>query len=279
MEVQPKKLHINGAELTYIEQGSGDAVVFVHGALGDYRSWGMQVAVFAQRYRVIAYSRCLHWPNAWPESGHECAIEVHAADLIALINTLDLGSPFIVGSSYGALTALTMAATHPARARALVLGEPPLLPWLNATPEGAALYQAFQTNAWIPAREAFREGNPALGVKRFMNGVLGEGGFERMPEAAVARMMDNAPEFGVELETPPEVNFPHLTCAQVEKIASPVLLLTGEHSPQMFIEITDALERCLANVERVEIPDASHAMHGGNPEAYNQTVLEYLARH
>ena len=279
MDIRPKTVHVNGTDLAYIEQGSGDAVVFIHGALGDYRSWVMQRAAFAEHYRVIAYSRRLHWPNAWPEGGHECAIEVHAADLLALINTLDLGSPFIIGSSYGALTALTMATAHPARATALVLGEPPLTSWLSATQEGAALYQAFQTSAWIPAQLAFREENLELGVRRFMDGVLGEGGFDRMPESAIARMMDNAPEMAIHLETPYEVYMPHLTCAQVEKIASPVLLLTGANSPQMFIQITDALEQCLADVERAEVPDASHAMHLGNPEAYNQTVLDYLARH
>jgi non-heme chloroperoxidase len=279
MDIEPGVVHANGTDLTYVEIGSGDVVLLIHGTLTDYHSWGRQLAQLSARYRVIAYSRRLHWPNSWPVGGHECSVEVHAADLIALINALDLGSPFVVGSSYGALTALTMAATHPTRAKALVLGERPLLPWLNSTPEGASLLQTFQTNAWYPARDAFRNGDYALGARQFMDGVLGEGGFDQMPEPAVARMMDNAPAMGSELETPFEVYTPHLTCAQVEKIASPVLLVTGEHSPPLFIRITDALEHCLAAAERAVIPNATHVMHAGNPEAYNRTVLDFLARH
>jgi pimeloyl-ACP methyl ester carboxylesterase len=64
--LQPKRIEINGAELHYVEQGQGDSVVFVHGGLGDFRTWLPQVASFSGRYHAIAYSRRAHYPNAWP---------------------------------------------------------------------------------------------------------------------------------------------------------------------------------------------------------------------
>ena len=81
MDPQPSTVTVNGAELSYVERGSGDAVVFVHGSLGDYRAWGFQMEPFAQRYRAIAISRRRHWPNAWPEDNRECSVEVHAVTL------------------------------------------------------------------------------------------------------------------------------------------------------------------------------------------------------
>jgi pimeloyl-ACP methyl ester carboxylesterase len=46
----------------------------------------------------------------------------------------------------------------------------------------------------------------------------------------------------------------------------------------MFHLITDELERCLPDTERQTIPNASHAIHNGNPSAYNAAVLDFLAK-
>ena len=55
----------NGTRLTYRLIGDSGAapVVFVHGSLGDLRSWNGQETQFAQIYRVLVYSRRYHPPN------------------------------------------------------------------------------------------------------------------------------------------------------------------------------------------------------------------------
>lgn len=278
-DVQARAITVNDAELAWIEQGTGDPVILIHGSLGDYRSWNRQMDPFAQRYRVVAYSRRRHWPNAWPADGTICAAEVHAADLAALIETLGHGPAHLAGSSYGALTALVMAARRPELVRSLVLGEPPLLAWLAGLPEGSARYAAFLAQSWEPARRAFRNGDSLTGVRRFIDGVLGAGQFDRLSMTAQGGIMDNAPEFTLELETSPATYFSALKPADVVGLGIPTLLLTGERSPRMFHDVIDVLARTLPDCEQVEIPDASHSMHAGNPEAYNQTVLGFLARH
>lgn len=275
----PRTIEINGVELTHVEQGKGDPVLFVHGTLGDYRAWGYQMEPFSQRNRAIAYSRRRHWPNAWPDDAAECSAETHASDLAALIDALGYGPVHLVGSSYGALTALVLTVRRPELARSLVLGEPPLLPWLEGSPEGAARFAAFQTNSWHAAALALRHGDQPAGVRRFIDGVLGDGSFDRMSSAVQTRMMDNAPEFAVELETPPAIYYSTLKPDDVRTLGTPTLLLSGERSPRMFHDVITELARTLPASERAEIPDASHSMHAGNPEAYNGTVLAFLARH
>jgi len=46
-----------GVELHYVERGKGDAVIFIHGSLGDYSAWDGQLGPFAELYHAIAYSR------------------------------------------------------------------------------------------------------------------------------------------------------------------------------------------------------------------------------
>jgi hypothetical protein len=50
-------------ELHYFERGQGEPVVFVLGALDDYRAWNAQISPFAEHFRVIAYSRRYNFPN------------------------------------------------------------------------------------------------------------------------------------------------------------------------------------------------------------------------
>jgi pimeloyl-ACP methyl ester carboxylesterase len=123
--IRPRTMQVNGAELTYVKQGAGDAVVFVHGALGDYRDWLELLPVFAHQYRTIVYSRRRHWPNAWPDDDSSCEAPVRATDLAVLIDALEIAPAHVIGHSYGALTALLLAAEQPNQVRTLVLGEPP----------------------------------------------------------------------------------------------------------------------------------------------------------
>src|SRR5688572_31012941 len=48
-----KSIFINNDSLHYIEIGKGEPVIFIHGTLGDYRTWGFQIDTFAKNYRVI----------------------------------------------------------------------------------------------------------------------------------------------------------------------------------------------------------------------------------
>lgn len=274
-----RRVVIDGSELAYAVQGDGEALVLVHGSLGDLRAWIGQVGAFAGRYRVISLCRRYHWPNARPTPGDPYLIDRHVDDLAAFIVALGIAPALLVGSSYGALTALTLAATRPGLARALVLGEPPLFPWLRETAEGSALLAAFQTDAWDPAGEAARRGDNEAMVRLFIDGVAGPGTFARMPPPVRSAMLENAPAMVSEVQTPPGALYPGLTCEDVSGIDVPVLLVDGETSPRIFSVVQDLLASCLANVERVAIPGASHAMHAGNPDVYNEAVLAFLARH
>lgn len=274
---QPHSVLVNDTELTYVEQGHGDPIIFVHGTLGDYRTWSELLTPFAGRYRAITYSRRAHYPNAWPADYARCLPAVHAADLAALINALKLGSAHLFGHSYGALVALVLASQQPDLVRSLILGEPPLLSLLDATSEDRALVAAIEANERKPARHAFQEGNLETGVRVFLDSVIGAGAFEQVSPAERAQVMDNAAELRVELETPLETLVPTLSCEDVQRVHAPALLLSGELSPPVFHRITDELSRCLPVVERATILGVSHDL--WNPPVFTETVLGFLAKH
>jgi non-heme chloroperoxidase len=268
-------IEVNGARLEYIEAGRDEPLVFVHGSLEDLRIWRRQVELFSAHYRVVAYSRRFHHPNATPgDEGPEYTAGLHVDDLVGLIEKLDLGPAHLVTSSFGGCVALAMAARRPELVRSLVLAEPPLMPWLAHIPGGEALAAAFLTDAWEPAQRAFRKGDFEQGMRLFLDGVVGRGAFDRLSPSGQRLILDNAPE--MRAETLSRDLFPALSCQDVAALDRPVLLLNGELSPRLFHLINAELARCLPRATLVVIARTSHAIHVGNPQAYSAAVIGFL---
>lgn len=270
-------IQLNGTQLEYIERGEGDPVVLVHGTLGDYRSWDLQMDAFAESHRVISYSRRYHYPNQCVGDESDYSAVLHADDLAAFIAGLGLESAHVVGNSYGAYTSLLLAARHPERVRALVLGDPPVLPLLEHSPQGRAVRDDFLANVWAPAGEMLRQGRIEDGIRIFIDGVVEDGAFDRFPPEVQNLIMDNVCEFKAEVSSPNL--WTPITCEDVGRVATPTLLLTGDRSLRMLQLIVDELERCLPNNESVRVPETTHELSSENPEAYNEIVLRFLAKH
>src|SRR5437762_11632919 len=86
--VQPIDLRIadlGQVKLAYVEAGSGEPVVFVHGISTDYRAWNSQIGPFSGKYHVIAYSRRLAQPNQYPLDYEQSTIGINPADLVSMM--------------------------------------------------------------------------------------------------------------------------------------------------------------------------------------------------
>jgi pimeloyl-ACP methyl ester carboxylesterase len=159
----------DGIVLHYAEKGSGTPVVFGHGSLSEMTYWNDQVNAFASDYRSLAYSRRYDFPNHNPARPNYSAV-TDAEDLAAFIRTLHLGRVYLVGHSYGALTALYLAVRHPELIRAMVLAEPPAIPLLEdvSGPDRAQalrLYDDIQRRMVTPMRRDFRAGRTVFFAK------------------------------------------------------------------------------------------------------------------
>jgi pimeloyl-ACP methyl ester carboxylesterase len=270
-----KQVSVNGTQLAYVEAGQGDPVVFVHGGLQDYRFWNPHLPVFAKNYRVIAYSRQNHFPNATSKDAlPDGAADAHGEDLAAILAGLGVRRAHIVAQSAGAHAALFFAANHPEMVRTLVINEPPAAGLLAEVPGGADTLKQWGTR-FAPSREAFRKDEIDTGLRLFAEAVGGPGTYDRRSESDRMMMSDNALSAVADaITTRPR---PVFTCDMAKRISAPTLLTNGERSPEFFHRIVDELERCLPQRTRVKIPGSSHTVPGEAPQAYDEAALAFIA--
>lgn len=267
-----KGVFINGDSLHYIDIGKGEPVVFVHGALSDYRTWKAQVDSFAKNYRVIAYSRRYAWPNQktkMDSSKHSFAS--HAKDLAEFIKALKLEPVHLVGHSSGAYIALLTAIAHPELMRSLTLGEPPVMSLLPPPSPN-------DPNPFAKAAEAFANNEEEKAVSYFLEVVMGDSSyFSKLSQPDREIMMMNTQEARANITV--QNIMPLTTCDDLKKISCPVLLLGGDKSPPFLPLIINKMEPCLSNKEKATLHNTSHGLEYENPEEFNKVVLGFIDKY
>ena len=264
-------LHIKFVNRAVGTRRPGGNLIFVHGAVGDSRTWEAQVELFSRQYRVITYSRRWHYPNPAELNGMRYTAAVHLEDLLELME--DCGSAHLVGHSYGAALCAAAAGQRPDLVKSLVLAEPSLFSLLASNPSGAAVLTqaAAAITKIVPL---LHRGQSELALREFLNVILGPGGFDRLLGRARAVMLDNLHTLGPTIEGM-EADEP-FTVEQIARIAAPTMLLEGEQTPALFRLTVDELERGLPHAKRVSLPGVSHGLQLENPQAFNQAVLAFL---
>ncbi len=90
----------DGVELYYKDWGSGQPIVFHHGWPLSSDDWDSQMMFFLEHgYRVIAHDRRGHGRSMQTATGND--MDTYAADVAALVTTLDLRDAIHVGHSTG----------------------------------------------------------------------------------------------------------------------------------------------------------------------------------
>jgi pimeloyl-ACP methyl ester carboxylesterase len=115
---------MTGNELTLavLDEGEGPPVLFVHGFPDSSQLWRHQVPAFVDAgMRVIAPDLRGFGRSDRPEGIEDYAIARSFADMVALLDGLDIERAHVVGHDWGAGLAWTLAALAPERVERLVV--------------------------------------------------------------------------------------------------------------------------------------------------------------
>ena len=268
---------VGGLEFHFVEAGQGAPLVFVHGVLGDWRTWAPQWPAFTPHFRCISYSRRYSVPNHNPQPSPDHSALIEAEDLAALLRSWGAAPAVLVGSSYGAYTALALAVREPDLVRALVLLEPPMLRWAEFSAAGRAVREAFDRDVRLPARAAFERGDDASGVLLLTGGIVGQDIAARLPPEALARRMENARS--IRMLTLSSDEFPMIEPRAVRALQMPVALMAGQDTPAIHDVVFRELCAAMPQAEISRIPAAGHGAARDNPAEFNRVALDFLRRH
>jgi len=271
---EPIRLHVNGVNLAYIEQGHGAPLILLHGGIGDYSSWRPQLNAFSKHFRVIAYSRRFSFPNNNPSIPKNYSPWTDVQDLEALIRKLNLHNVRIVGQSAGAFVALAYASQHPSVVRGMVLSEPPAHQLIRNTSEGNAAYEHFISTVMAPAADSFKRRDVQNAMATFVNGMAATNRYDSLSIEARSELMRNARSVeALALSADP---FPALDRNQLSRLPVATLIVTGESTIEIHKLVDKELIRILPNVKSVIIPHAGHGSPRENSSAFNDAVLSFF---
>jgi len=251
-------------------EGRGDPLLLLNGIAMTAAAWQPVAVPLARDLRVI---RCdlrgqLMSPGAPPADA-----EGHVADVLGLLDLLDIGSTHVLATSFGAVVAVLLAARHPRRVRSLVL---------VAAADRFDGGMLDEVERWRAAcRDALTSGDKGRLVDVIHPTAFSEAfRREHARELAARRaQMDNLPDRwfedlealmasteGVDLER------------QLADVRCPTLVIAAERDGFIPVQRTDALAEKIPSAELETIRGAGHAAVLERPGELAERVRRFLER-
>ncbi len=254
------RLHYDNFEL----DGTRPTVVFLNGMTQSTAHWRSHGRAFSQQYGVITYDA--RGQGGTPAGDDPLTLELHADDLAALLDELDVGEAHLVGFSHGARVALQFANRHPDRLRRLVL--------VSASASPSALARTI-VRSW---REVLERGGLEAMAWASLPSILGAGYLaqsERILAGIIKASVERNDVDGVKRLLDAMISHPDLaTLARGVRAdtlvisAAQDLLVTADGARELAV---------MCGGEHVEVADCGHTIPIEKPDEFRAIVQHFLA--
>lgn len=180
-----------------------------------------------------------------------------------------LAPAHVVGSSFGAIITLKLAAARPDLFASLTIHEPPLTGMLGNDPALNAVQQ--RIGAVI---RTLQSGATELGAEQFVETVaLGPDMWEKLTPQMRETFVFNAPTWLDEMNEPSAFT---LELARLVSFTHPVLITRGDESPPFFGTILDRVGTVLGQAQHHTFRGAGHVPHLTHPADFVRIVSAFI---
>lgn len=124
--------NINGIKMYYEIYGQGQPLLLLNGNGGSIRSRSQEIPVLAEKYKVIGVDSRCHGKSGC--MGGDLNYDMMTADVVALLDHLNIDSCYIWGQSDGGIMALIMGYRYPHKVKRMIVTG------ANVTPDTTALF-------------------------------------------------------------------------------------------------------------------------------------------
>ncbi len=273
--MQTKSLDVNGIATPYITFGQGQPVLFVHGALADYRMWLPHCQYLSASHQAFAFTQRYFGQPPRTDNPHQFGISIHYHDLVTFIKNLELGPVHLVAWSYGADVALTVAVNHPELLKSLFIYEPGFASYVENEQARKQIANDAE-EMFQPIFTAVANGNLEAGVEKLLDGSGGKKGyFAAQPEAIRRQLLENAHTLPLQMS---QVPAPDISPADLQSVSLPVCVAWGEKTRPLFSIVAEAAAENLPNCESLLVPNVGHMFPMEAPQQFVDHLLSFLER-
>lgn len=269
-----------GVDLHYVDEGSGEPVVMIHGD----PTWGFLYRNFvpplSQRYRCIVPDQMGMGKSAVPQERSLYRLEQHCANLEALLLHLDVSDITLVLHDWGGPVGLGFATSHPERIKRLVLMNTwAFAPWPGGPfPRLLEIIRSERGEAFVLRKNGYLE--PALSGTIYHTEKLTNAVMEAYrapfptPESRLA-MLCWSRDIPVQ-----ETDVSYAEMKRIEHGLSqfsgiPVLFVWGMQDPVIPSSVLRRWQRLYPHAKTREIEDASHFLQEDAPERIVQWIEKF----
>jgi pimeloyl-ACP methyl ester carboxylesterase len=263
---------IKGVEIYYKDEGSGPALLLVHGSNSSLRIWDTTAQRLKSRYRVIRFD--VAGMGLSGRVSDNAAATVDPVDIpVGLLELLKVDKVSFIGNSSGGTLGMFLAAKRPDLVEHLILSN---------TPADPVRYEHMvQPESFKQAQAAAKQAGGFRTVS-FWNEYLNY--FNAKPERISAKKRSEYFDFNRRV---PEKH-PLALIAQIgdgvlanqlmSQVKAPTLLLWGGSDPLLTIAAMKSLAKHLsqAQVSEVILPDVGHYPPLEVPERVTQLIAAYI---
>ena len=261
------EVNLNGARIHYERSGTGSPLLLIHAGIADSRMWEPQAKALANHFDMIRPDLRGFGASELPPAPYSML-----ADLIALLDHLEVGRAHVVGCSMGGTLAIDLAVEHPERVDRLVLvaagvsgsnlgaADAALFAEVEAADKAGDLdaVNRAEVRLWVdgPRRP---EGSAPAAVRNLVLDMNGR---------ALRSDFDSAKSQSLD---PPAVT-------RLNQIRAPTLVIVGDQDLPHASANADLITSKVLGARTVIIKDAAHLPSLEQPEAFNRVLLDFLTK-
>lgn len=256
-----------GFRIHYVQEGSGDPVVFAHGFVMDHTMFAPQFEDLPDRYRCVAWDMRGHGLSGHPDG--PWTLDEIVNDLIAFIRAVEAAPCHLAGMSIGGMLALRVALREPALVRSLVLIDtsadreeeanvPQYRGFMDAIDREGLTDELAVGTLPLFYGEKYRTAEPdatAIHVARAI----------QMPRVALVEGIRSLVERDSVVD-------------RLAEIRVPTIVVHGEQDAAIGMHQAERIASGIAGAELVRVPEAGHTTPLEASDLVNQTLARFLER-
>ncbi|WP_328814241.1 alpha/beta fold hydrolase [Rhodococcus sp. NBC_00297] len=260
-----------------LEMGSGDTLLLLHGQGGSLENFRHNIPAYSASYRVVAVDLLWHGLSATPPVD-PALIPIWVAQVIEVIESLNLGPCHVEGQSLGGWIATTLSLQRPDLVRSLTLTTPM---GLNPTtaPVDPVIFERVLKQQLATLHDLSVDGIRQRIASLFKNPDVIDDEIVQIRQALYSRRETNAAlrEVATAYFGRPSIEPYRIGPQELATITAPTLLYWGSAN----IGGPDAGEALAAAIPDAEYhcADVGHWAQYEEYDEHNRVVLDFLQRH